>query len=62
MKSKKCNLCDREYLINYFYTHLKSKKHTQNVKKSEVKILDVEPIKEKDLLITSKWNQINSHI
>ena len=43
MKTKKCDDCGGlEFKINYFYTHLKSKKHIKNHKKNtEPNILNI---------------------
>lgn len=48
MKTKHCGFCNREYKINYFYTHLKQAKHKLNVKKTETKLLEIDNLSEKD--------------
>lgn len=42
----KCEICDREFKMNYKFLHLKSKEHIKNLAKTEGEGKKVEPVKE----------------
>lgn len=64
MKSKTCELCGgRSYKINYYYTHLISKRHKQNIIKKQSTILDIDKTTNKEntmRLLNELIEQINT--
>jgi hypothetical protein len=41
LKKLHCNVCDKDFKINYFYTHRKTKKHLKKCKK-EIVLLKID--------------------